>query len=146
VRATWAVAAAGIVAVVATLAGGVAFAASSLDQDAERLEVSMLRFRYLLFSTSALGPGLALLVLLVAGAALALRHPVLAPVTFALAMTLGLALVLGAIDIATLSYVPAGVRVGEAVKLLAALPIALAAAWVARSAEPVPDPPREAPD
>jgi hypothetical protein len=144
-RAAGLVGAGALLATVAFVVAGVAGAAIGLREDAERLGIGQLRFRFLLFG-QALGPALGLLVLVAGGAALVLRpsrH--LAAGAFAAATFVSTVLVLGAVNDTALDL-SAGARLGAAVQLLAVLPLGVAGAWLAWSAQAVADPAGEAPD
>jgi hypothetical protein len=119
---------------------------SALQFDAaDDIGISELRAR-LLFFGQALSPTLGALLLLAAVASLALRHRLLATVTFAAAVLVTVAVALGAVNDAGIGRASAAMRAGAVLSLLATMPLSLAAAWLARSAQAVADPPREPPD
>ena len=139
------VGAAALTGVLASVVGGVVQASSFDLGAANSIGISELRAR-LLYFTQVLSPTQGALVLLAALAALGLRHRVLGTVAFAVAVLVSVSVAVGAVNDAGIGYATVSIRAGAVVSLLATMPLSLAAAWLAWSAQAVADPSWEAPD
>lgn len=136
-----------LAAAAAWAAAAVADTVGTFGHDSSRLGISPLRLHLLAFSSFVGGYELPLLLLVAAVGILGVRFAApLALIVFVAAVVFASVAVLGALNILFLGYAPVGARIGAALQELAWVPPLAVAALLTRSAEPVPDPPGEAPD